>query len=221
MNGSLHPRRNVGRLYLGRDEEGRRLISCEECVNVEVQSLDKYLSDSKEWMLKYVAGEKALLEVEDPDAFKKRLKEEETRQWLEKPLHSRFLKDTDKVSAEKTWQWLKEGHLKKDTEAMVCVAQEQALRVNSIKYHIDGQEVSLMCRLCGESSETVMHLIRSCPVLAKLKYPTRHDIVGQHIHWLLFKKYRIPAGNKWYSHAPNVVTERDDGKATICWDKPM
>ena len=47
---------------------------------MEVQSLDKHLSDSKELMLKFVAGEKALLKVEDPDTFKKRLKEEETRQ---------------------------------------------------------------------------------------------------------------------------------------------
>ena len=34
MNGSLHPIGNVGRLYLARKEGGRRLISCEECVNV-------------------------------------------------------------------------------------------------------------------------------------------------------------------------------------------
>ena len=46
MNGSLHPRGNVGRLYLARKEGGRGLISCEECVNVEVQNL------------KFVAGEK-------------------------------------------------------------------------------------------------------------------------------------------------------------------
>ena len=67
-------------MYLARNEEGRGLTSCEGCMNVEVQSLDKHLSDSKELMLKFVAGEKALLKVEDPDAFKKRLKEEETRQ---------------------------------------------------------------------------------------------------------------------------------------------
>ena len=36
MNGSLHPRGNVGRLHLARKEGGRGLISCEECVNVEV-----------------------------------------------------------------------------------------------------------------------------------------------------------------------------------------
>ena len=50
------------------------------------------------------------------------------------------------------------GHLKKETEAMLCAAQEQAQRVNSIKNHIDSQDVSPMCKLCGESSEMVMHL---------------------------------------------------------------
>ena len=43
MNGSLYPRGNVGRLYLARKEGGRGVISCEECVNMELQSLDKYL----------------------------------------------------------------------------------------------------------------------------------------------------------------------------------
>ena len=135
MNGSLHSRGNVGRLHLARKEGGRGLISCEECVNVEVQNLDKYLSE--EWMFKFVAREKRLSEVEDPDVFEKRLKEKKRSQWLEKRLHGRFLKDTEKVTTERTWQWLKEGHLKKETEAMVCAAQEQVLRVNSIKNHND------------------------------------------------------------------------------------
>ena len=56
MNGSIRPTGNVGRLYLARKEGGRGLISCEKCVNVEVQNLNKYLSESEEWMLKFVAG---------------------------------------------------------------------------------------------------------------------------------------------------------------------
>ena len=47
MNGSLYSRGNVGRFYLER-KGGRGLISWEECVNVEVQSLGLYLSESKE-----------------------------------------------------------------------------------------------------------------------------------------------------------------------------
>ena len=162
MNGSLHPRGNVSRLIVSCKKRRRRgLISREECVNVKVQSLDKYLSESGEWMLKFLAGGKGLSEVEDPDAFKNCLKEEKRSQWLENPIHGRFLKDTEKM-----WQWLKKEHLKKEAETMVSAAQEQALRANSIKHHIDDQDVSPMCRFCDESSETVMHLSNGCPVLA-------------------------------------------------------
>ena len=42
-----------------------------------------------------------MLEVEDPDVFKKCLKEK-TSQSLEKPLHGRFLTDREKVSTERT-----------------------------------------------------------------------------------------------------------------------
>ena len=109
------------------------------------------------------------------------------------------------MSTEWTWQWLKGGHLQKKTQAMVCATQEQALRVNSIKEHIDGQDVSPMCRLCGESSETVMYFRSGCPVLVKSEYWIRHGIMGKHIHWLLLKKDGIPTGNKWYSQVPNQV----------------
>ena len=104
MNESLHLRGNVGRLYLPRKEGGRGLKSGEDGVNKKVQSLNKYLSKSKEWMLKFIAGEKCLSEVEDPDAFKKWLKEEKRSQWLEKPLQGKFLKDIVKVGIERTWQ---------------------------------------------------------------------------------------------------------------------
>ena len=103
MNGSLHSRGNVGTFYLERKEGGRGLINCEKCVNVEVQSLDKYLKESKEWMLKFVTGKKGLSEVKNPDAFKKHLKEEKRSQWLKKLLHGIFLKDTENMSIEKTW----------------------------------------------------------------------------------------------------------------------
>ena len=52
-------------------------------MNVEVESLDKYLSESEEWMLKFVAGEKVLPEVEDLDAFEKSLIEKKRSQGLE------------------------------------------------------------------------------------------------------------------------------------------
>ena len=54
----------------------------------------------------------------------------------------------DKVDKEKTWQWLSKGYLKIGTEALLCAAQEQVIRTNYIKRHID--KTSPLCRLCGK-----------------------------------------------------------------------
>ena len=78
----------------------------------------------------------------------------------------------------------------------MCAAQDQALRAKSIKVHIDGQDLSLICRLCGESTETVRHLNSICPALATSKYRTRHGILGKHIHWLVLRKFGLPTKNK-------------------------
>ena len=66
-----------------------------------------------------------------------------------------------------------------------------------------------MYHQCGGCVANQLWLVSSgCPVLAKSKYPIRHDIIrqGKHIHWLLLKKHGIPTENMWYSHVPNVVT---------------
>ena len=113
------------------------------------------------------------------------------------------------------------GYLKKETEAMVCSTQEQALRVNSIKRHTERQDISTMCSLCVELSEMVMHLSSGWPVLAKTKYHIRHDKMRKHVTWMFLKKHGIPVKNMWYRHVSNIVTETDDGKVTIYWGKTI
>ena len=63
--------------------------------------------------------------------------------------------------------------------------------------------------------------ISGYPVLSQSKYRIQHDIVDKQIHLLLLKEHGIPTGNKWCCHAPNVVTETDDGKVKIYQDKPI
>ena len=46
MYGAQYPKADVGRLYLKRYDGGRGLAGVEECVQAEVNSLDKYLSAS-------------------------------------------------------------------------------------------------------------------------------------------------------------------------------
>ena len=42
-----------------------------------------------------------------------------------------------KVDKEKAWQWLSQGDLKVGTEALLCATQEQAIRANYMKHHIN------------------------------------------------------------------------------------
>ena len=50
-----HPKADVDKLYLQICEGGRGLLGLEDCVEVEVYSFEKYLSTSKENILKKVS----------------------------------------------------------------------------------------------------------------------------------------------------------------------
>ena len=46
-------------------------------------------------------------------------------------MHRQFIRETtEKVDKEKTGRWLSRGDLKVGTEALLCAAQEQAIRPN-------------------------------------------------------------------------------------------
>ena len=86
----------------------------------------------------------------------------------EKRLHGQFLRENNNVDWESSWQWLKKGNLKAPTEALICSAQEQSLRTNYIKHHIDKTCASPICRMCGDKGETVSHIYyqwmqKTCP----------------------------------------------------------
>ena len=155
MNGCLHTRSNVARLYLPRKEGGRGLIGIEESVRKERKSLYGYLRESTEWMLQAALKEKVVVEEENLQDYERRIKEEKVKSWKEKALHGEFVQQTSDVAGEESWRWLRNGFLKKETEGLIPAAQEQALRTNSIKHSIDKTSQTPLCRLCGESTETV------------------------------------------------------------------
>ena len=96
--------------------------------------------------------------------------------------------------------------MKPETEALLCAAQEQALRTNYVKFQIDRTSESPLCRLCGEK----------CKKLAQKEYKKRHDNVARIVHWKLCGLYKLERAEKWYEHIPNGVIESDDVK--ILWD---
>ena len=87
------------------------------------------------------------------------------------------MRQTAHVAGGDSWRWLGNGLLKKETEIFILAAQEQALGTNSNKYTIDKTSETHLCRLCGESIETVRNIINGCKKLAQGEYRKRHDKV--------------------------------------------
>ena len=60
--------------------------------------------------------------------------------------------------------------LKIGTEPLLFVAQEQAIRTNYLKHHIDKTSKNPLCRICGKTGESVQHLVSGREILAQREY---------------------------------------------------
>ena len=213
MHRPLHPQADVDRLYIKRAEGGRGMISVEDCVEIETNSLHQYIIESKEKLLKGGKDEGILGE----GMSKEDVAEKRKNQYKEKPLHGQYVRSTEEIRDDKSWNWLKRGTLKKETEGTLMAAQDQALRTNAIKSRIDKQDISPMCRLCGEREETISHIVAECTKLAQKQYRHwRHDRVALVIHWTLCKRFGFPHSDQWYEHVPERVLENENVK--LLWD---
>ena len=209
MHRALHPQADVDRLYIKRAEGGRGMISVEDCVEIETNSLHQYVVESKEKLLKAVKDEG----IRGEGMSKEDVAEKRRNQYKEKPLHGQYVRSTEEMRDHKSWNWLKRGTLKKETEGTLMAAQDQALRTNAIKSRIDKQDISPMCRLCGEREETISHIVAECTKLAQKQYRHwRHDRVALVIHWTLCKRFGFPHSE----HVPERVLENENVK--LLWD---
>ena len=58
-----------------------------------------------------------------------------------------------------TWNWLSKADLKVEMEAMLCAAQEQAVRTNYVKHRQIKTAQSPLCRMCDKKNETISHIV--------------------------------------------------------------
>ena len=165
MNGCLHTRSNVARLYLPRKEWGRGLIGIEEYVRRESKSLHGYLRESTEWILQAALKETVIVEEESLQDYERRRKDEKVKNWKEKALHGAFVQKISDEAGDESWKWLRNGFSKKETGGSTLAVQEQALRTNSMKHGIDKTSETPLCRLCGDATETVRHIVSGCKKL--------------------------------------------------------
>ena len=217
--GAMHPKSDVDRLYITIKEGGRRLCSIEYAVKGEENSLGYYVVNSEESLMRgvWVAGTIKTEGTINSNELKRQRAEERKKKFLEKKMHGQFNKEiSDSIDKEKSWYWLSRSDVKVETEALLCTAQEQALRTNYIKHNIDKSIDSPLCRMCGKCGESVQHIVSGCEKLAQKEHKRRHDNVAKKIHWDLCKRHEIYHHEKWYDHIPDSVVENDSVK--LLWD---
>ena len=212
MYGAQHPKADVDRLYLKRYDGGRGLIGVEDCVQEELNSLDKYLSASKEKILKEVSLS-STLENKKHGKSKGYIQKKHQEEYENKALHSQFQNSTKKVKGNKSWDWLKKGYLKKETESTIIAAQDQALCTRNMRKTVYGENVDSPCRVCGSADETVAHIVSECQKLAQKEYKqVRHDNIAKVIQWKLCEKWGFEKSDQWYTHKPDKVLESEECK---------
>ena len=119
MNGCIYTRSKVAIFYHPRREGGKDLIGNEHCVEREREESATYIIST---ILKAASNEKVLQEEENLKDYKKETYGEKKKNWKEKALHRELNRKTEKIGADESWRWLKNGFLKKKTECIMLAA---------------------------------------------------------------------------------------------------
>ena len=211
MRKMLHPRSNVDRLYLKRNEGGRGLMAVEDCVRLEEAGLSDFLKMSGRDQQTYSWFRKEHSQGEE----QKLRHDARLEAWKEKALHGQFIRKTEELGVT-SWKWLLDGKLKKETEGMILAAQDQVLPTRNVQVKIYGKTGTSKCRMCDHAEETIMHIVSECEKLAQGEYKKRHDKVALRLHWELCGAYGFERSAQWYHHRAEGVLENE--KAKLLWD---
>jgi len=207
----LAKRSDVDRIYARRMDGGRGLLSVQESIILEEKSIQQYRRKSTQAIIHLEENEDG-----SSDGTQSVMKTMRKENWMNKVLHGQYIRQLDRDIDEKlTFQWLMRGELNIETEGFLCAAQEQAIHTRAIGNHIYGTTASDKCRLCGNSSETVMHIAAECSTIAQTDYLERHNKVARYVHWKLLKMNGVEL-NKWHEHDPQKVYENESVK--LLWD---
>ena len=160
------------------------------------------------------------LKNKNHEKSKEDIQKKHQEEYERKALHGQFQKATEKVKGNKSWDWLKKGYLKKETESTFIAAQDQAICTRNMRKTVYGENVDSTCRVCGSADESVAHIVAECQKLAQKEYKqVRYDNVAKVIHWKLCEKWGFKKSDQWYTHKPEKVLESEEWK--ILWDFPI
>ena len=113
-------------------------------------------------------------------------------------------------------EWLSEGRLRPQTEALILAAQYDVLHTRWYQNRILKNYRLLMCRECGKAMETVKHILNMCEPKGFSLYKERHDQAILIVLWRLLKEYGFKQEEPWYKLEAKPVYENRAVK--ILWD---
>ena len=87
-------------------------------------------------MLKAAWERKNVDKIETTKEYKERIKRKRIEDCSGKQLHGQFKRGTEDLSGV-SWNWIRTGEMKKETEGLIFAAQDQALRTNAITARIE------------------------------------------------------------------------------------
>ena len=110
----------------------------------------------------------------------------------------------------------KKRNLRRKIESLLIVAQKNTIRTNHIKAKIYKTQQNGRCSLCSDRGLTINHIISEYSKLPQKASKTRHDWVGEVIHWKFCQKLRFDHTKKWYMYNTESVLENDTNN--LLWD---
>ena len=172
MHKALHPRYDVDRLYVPRNEGGGGLTCIEDSVETSIQRLEDYIE-------KHERGLITAIRSNTNNTKDNRITKTSKQKWEEKQLNGRFKRIINNILHDKTWTWLRKGNFKRETESLLMAAQNSAIRTNHIKARINKTQQNSKCRQCSDRDETINHKISVCSKLAQKEYKARHGWIAR------------------------------------------
>ena len=136
----IHPRAEVDRLYVQRNEGGRGLMSILDTVRNEEQSMIEYIRNKYSEIMTTIQHYTGKQIEENRQRFRKKQKERRNERWQTKVIHRQHVRQTKDFAAQNSWQWLWRGSLKRQTGSLIIAAQDQALGTNYRKARLNTQE---------------------------------------------------------------------------------
>ena len=98
--------------------------------------MEVYVHGSEERLIQAARGDK-IDGLEAASVLKRSKKEKRLEDWEEKVLRGQYVRQTKEIRNDQCWAWLQNWDLKRETESLIVLAQNQSIRTNLVKARID------------------------------------------------------------------------------------